>query len=67
MRNHGSDCSDVLVLPADSWRHAAEERLNAAKRREEAARQRAEADAQLLQQRLKAAESKVHMHVTSHI
>lgn len=37
----------------------AEERLNAARRREEAARQRADADVQLLQQRLKAAESKV--------
>ena len=39
--------------------YIAEERLNAARRREEAARQRAEADVQLLQQRLKAAESKV--------
>ena len=47
--------------------HTAEERLNAAKRREDAARQRAEANVQLLQQQLKAAESKVHMHVISHI
>ena len=37
----------------------AEARLQAVKRREDAARQRAEADVQLLQQRLKAAESKV--------
>jgi len=57
----------VFVLSADSWTHAAEERLIAAERREEAARQRAEADAQLLQQRLKAAESKVRVHVISHI